>query len=69
MNDNDLDDREFTDEQLRAVLKRVGEEARRQAFAAGQPIVVFRKGVMLRLYADGRQEVVADLDTNKNAAP
>lgn len=68
MNDNDLDDRGFTDEQLQAALKSVGEEARRIAFAAGQPIVVLRKGVLLRLYADGREEIVADHDECKHLA-
>jgi hypothetical protein len=38
MPENDSEGMEFTDEQLRAALKRVGQEARRAAFAAGRPV-------------------------------
>jgi hypothetical protein len=49
---------EFTDDQLRAALKRVGEEARAQAFAAGRPVMVAQDGRLVLLYADGVHQVV-----------
>lgn len=50
---------EFTDEQLRAALRDVGEEARRAAFAAGRPVMVAREGWLVLLRPDGSEEVVS----------
>jgi hypothetical protein len=56
------DGREFTDEQLRAALKRVGEDARREAFAAGLPVYILKDGAIVALHADGTEEVLEQLD-------
>ncbi len=52
------DDREFTDEQLRAALERVGQTARQEAFQAGVPVIVLRDGKLVWIYPDGREETV-----------
>ena len=52
---------EFTDEELRAALKRVGDEARRAAFAAGRPVMVAKNARLVLLYPDGTEEVVEEL--------
>lgn len=49
---------EFTDEQLRAALKRIGREARRQAFAAGRPVILVKGRSLVALHADGREEIL-----------
>ncbi len=56
---SDLHDepREFTDEELRAALRRVGEHARQQAFSAGKPIVILRGTDLVWIYPDGHEEV------------
>lgn len=48
---------EFTDEELHRVLKQVGETARREAFAAGLPVAIFKNGMVILQYADGREEI------------
>jgi hypothetical protein len=65
----DIDDgREFTDEQLRAALRRVGEEARREAFAAGLPVIILKGRSLVALHADGTEEVIEQLDLDANGA-
>jgi hypothetical protein len=65
----DIDDgREFTDEQLRAALRRVGEEARREAFAAGLPVYILKGKSLVALHADGTEEVIEQLDLGANGA-
>lgn len=67
MQDNDDDDLEFTDEQLRAALKRVGEEVRKVAFAAGQPIIFAKGSSIVALYSDGHEEIIETLRRNMDA--
>jgi hypothetical protein len=52
------DEPEFTPEQLDALLRQAGEQARRKAFAAGRPVMILRKGLLVRQYADGREVIV-----------
>jgi len=61
MSENILDDREFTDEQLRAALRRAGREARQAAFAAGHPVFVIKGMAIVALYPDGREEILEPL--------
>ena len=61
MSENILDDREFTDEQLRAALRRMGREARQEAFAAGHPVFVIKDMAIVALYPDGREEILEPL--------
>jgi hypothetical protein len=61
MSPNHGDDVEFTDEQLRAALKGVGDEARREAFAAGRPVVFFKDNAIVALYADGSERILETL--------
>lgn len=65
MMDDDLQDPEFTDEQLRAVLKRVGSDARQAAFAAGRPIMIAKKSHLVLIYPDGAEEIVAPLPSQE----
>lgn len=58
MADTTASETEFTDEELRAALKRVGDEARRAAFAAGRPVMIAKKGRLVLLYADGSEQFV-----------
>ena len=46
---------EFTDEQLRAALHRMGEQARTEAFAAGLAVTMARNGHVIRQYPDGHE--------------
>ena len=55
MSDIQTEPREFTDQQLHAALKRVGEQAKKQAFSAGKPIVVLRGTQLVWIYPDGRE--------------
>lgn len=52
---------EFTDDQLRDALKRVGQSARQAAFAAGLPIVVARGSKLVAIYADGTEKIIGPL--------
>lgn len=61
MAENVVDDLEFTEEQLRAALRRVGREARQATFAAGQPVVVVKGMTLVALYPDGREEILEPL--------
>ncbi len=61
MQENNGDMPEFTDEQLRAALKRVGRDARQAAFAAGRPIVVVKDNAIVALHPDGREEIIKPL--------
>jgi len=52
---------EFTDEQLRAALRSVGETARREAFAAGRSVMIVKGASLVLLHPDGTEEVVGPL--------
>jgi hypothetical protein len=67
-NEANFDPPEFTDEQLRKVLKRVGEEARRRAFAAGRPVTVLEGANLVHIWPDGRREVIQDRTVQKERA-
>jgi hypothetical protein len=58
MNDSETDLPEFTDEELLAALRRVGDTARATAFAAGRPIIVIKGSAIMALHADGTEEVI-----------
>ena len=58
---------EFTEEQLHAALHRVGEEARRAAFAAGRPVMVAKNGWLVLQHADGREEIVGAVHPDRRA--
>jgi hypothetical protein len=62
MKESIQDPPEFTDDELRAVLKTVGENARRKAFAAGHSVMIARGGKLVQLHPDGTEEVVGPLD-------
>jgi hypothetical protein len=62
MKESIQDPPEFTDDELRAVLKTVGENARRKAFAAGHSVMIARDGKLVLLHPDGTEEVVGPLD-------
>ncbi len=58
MDEKILNGEEFTDEQLRAALKRMGDKACQATFAAGRPVVVFRHGALVALYPDGTEKIL-----------
>ena len=58
MTEETADDLEFTDEQLRAALKRVGREARQQALKGGRPVFFVKNGSLIALQSDGTETVV-----------
>jgi hypothetical protein len=58
MSHESVEDVEFTDEQLRAALKRVGRDARQQAFAGGRPIFFVKNGSLIALHPDGTEQVI-----------
>lgn len=58
MADELFDDLEFTEEQLHKVLRSVGEEARRSAFAKGQPVIFLKGRSIVALHPDGREEII-----------
>lgn len=53
---------EFTDDELRAALKQMGEEARTAAFAIGRPIMVLKDGQLVLLCPDGSKIAVGRID-------
>jgi hypothetical protein len=61
MPENLNDAPEFSDEELRAALKRVGRDARQAAFAAGQPVFIMKDGALVALYPDGTEKVLESL--------
>jgi hypothetical protein len=62
---------DFTDEELRQALMEIGEEARRESFAAGLPVAIFKNGRVVLQYADGREEIVPphEAENGKRARP
>ena len=62
MQENEIDVPEFTDEQLRAALLRVGKEARERAFAAGLPVVVVQGKALVAMHPDGSVEFLEALE-------
>jgi hypothetical protein len=56
-----IDAPEFTDEQLRAALRRAGRDARQEAFEAGQAVVYVKGGAIVALHPDGTEEVLETL--------
>jgi hypothetical protein len=61
MSETIIDEPEFTDEQLRAALSRVGDDARRAAFAGERPVFVVRGASILAVYEDGTEQVIESL--------
>lgn len=61
MQNDENDGLEFTDEQLRAALKRMGRDARKAAFSAGQPVIVVKGSSLVALYPDGSEKVIETL--------
>jgi hypothetical protein len=61
MQENGRDGVEFSDEQLRAALKRVGKDARQAAFAAGRPVVVVKNSLLVALFPDGTEQILESL--------
>lgn len=49
---------EFTDDEMRAVLKSMGEEARLKAFSVGRPVMVIENKQLVLLYPDGTREII-----------
>ena len=49
---------EFSDEQLRDALKRVGTEAQRISFVAGRPIVYLKGKYLIALHQNGTEQVL-----------
>ncbi|HEY7425130.1 MAG TPA: hypothetical protein VH682_12945 [Gemmataceae bacterium] len=68
MQKNPGDAPEFTDEQLRAALKRMGRDARQATFAAGRPVMVVKGASIVALHSDGREEIVELLCPQPEAA-
>lgn len=62
MLEQETDQPEFSDEELRAALSRVGREARDTAFSHGQPIVILRDHVLVQVFADGREVILGNSD-------
>lgn len=58
---------EFTDEQLHEALRRVGDEARQAAFAAGLSVMVVKGGRLVLLKADGQEEVIGPVPSDFTA--
>jgi hypothetical protein len=60
----------FTDDQLRALLRRVGQDAHDAAFKAGQSVIVLQGASLVAIHPDGTRRVVenlppeSDSDTN-----
>jgi hypothetical protein len=52
----DDEEREFTDEQLRAALRRMGEAVREEARRAGDVLTIVRGGYLVVVHPDGREE-------------
>ena len=67
MSDDVNDEPEFTDDQLRAALRRVGEDARQEAFAAGLSVLVLRGRAIVSVHPDGSEEVVDYLANGTDA--
>lgn len=65
MHDAIDDPREFTDEQMHAALRRMGEEARAKAFAIGRPIMIARDGKLFLHFSNGEEKEV-DTDGKGN---
>jgi hypothetical protein len=61
MQENILDEPEFTDEQLRAAVKSVGRDARKAAFAAGRPVFIIKGTSLVALNPDGTEKIVESL--------
>jgi hypothetical protein len=61
MQENVDDGPEFTDEALRATLKRVGRDARQESFAAGRSVIFVKGTVLVALNADGTERIVEPL--------
>jgi hypothetical protein len=61
MQENTDEDREFTDEQMRAALRGVGEDARREAFAAGRPVFILKDSALVAVYSDGTEKIIERL--------
>lgn len=68
MSDQLAEEAEFAEDQLRAALKRVGSEARREAFAKGLPVFFVKNGALIALYPDGSETVIKQTPIAADAA-
>jgi hypothetical protein len=59
MAEMNCDQPEFSDNELRAALKRAGQTARRATFETGRPIVVYRDNQLIGVYQDGHQVILS----------
>lgn len=66
---NGLDDPEFTEEQLREAVTRVGQAAREEAFAAGRPVFYLKGTVIVALHPDGTEEVIKSVCPEMRGPP
>lgn len=69
MDENNIDPPEFTDEQLRAALRRMGREARQEAFRANLPVIVLKGRSLVALHPDGTEEILEPLSNGSEAGP
>ncbi|HEY7313685.1 MAG TPA: hypothetical protein VH643_30325 [Gemmataceae bacterium] len=67
MQESGGDEPEFTDEQLRSALRRVGRDARQEAFAAGRPVFFVKGASLVALHADGTEEIIKTLCHDSDA--
>lgn len=56
-----IDKPEFSDDELRAALKRMGTEVRRATKAAHRPIIVFKNGTIVAIDAKGKETIIEPL--------
>lgn len=57
-NDDSVDEDEIDPIAMEQALKRMGNRAKEEAFAAGLTVLVVREGHMVKLFADGREEEI-----------
>lgn len=69
MKTDNIDAPEFTDEQLRTALKRIGRDARQAAFAVGRPILIIRDAQLIEMHADGTERVVGPVRPEPGSVP
>lgn len=68
MRENSNDGSEFTEEQLRAALKRVGRDARQAAYKVGRPVVIVKGASLVELHPDGTERIIEPLPHQGNDA-
>lgn len=61
--------RDFSEKKLIEALKSYGPRMRAENFALGLPVTFMRDGVILRQWADGREEIIEDTGLKRPPAP